>query len=162
MNRIWFASDWSKTNHQEGIFILCKGNSIEFDSTKLTKKSQKRFLWRIIECNRIEFEELLTWMWHLPRNRSVARIFVRCRRLPKRREAANARGRTTGSAAARPPKTLSTAYTVRGGSKNNQSRRKPSFLSRCTSKDTRATTTSRVPSKPVSYTHLTLPTTPYV
>ena len=58
-----------------------------------------------------------------------------------------ARGRITGAVAARPPKTLNTAWVDHLRClKKNQGRRKPSFSSPCTSKDTRATITSGLPS----------------
>ena len=57
----------------------------------------------------VQFENLSTWAWHVPRNLSGPRKFVRCRRLLKGREVAIARGRTTAAVAARPLKTLSTS-----------------------------------------------------
>ena len=57
----------------------------------------------------IQFGSLSNCAWHVPRNRSGPRKFVRCRILLQRREPAIVRGRTTRAVAARPPKALGTA-----------------------------------------------------
>ena len=75
------------------------GGKRDFDSiwfNNFDKQVAKYWFWRIIESNRsdrIEFEEFVPpWEPQVPRNPSMARKIVRCRRLLQRREVAIARG----------------------------------------------------------------------
>ena len=104
-----FASDWSKLNRREGVFTRGRG---KFDSIRFNEFDIASL--RIYFGKYSNSRSLSTWAWRVPRNRSMARNFLRSinGRLLKRREAAIAIGKNIGAAAVRPPEALSTACSL--------------------------------------------------